>query len=77
MVGSSSCMTPCAVCTCSNGSELGEFFLGSDSVIATFTRWKSMRRITQLFTEEENEAFMDDGYTIGGMMVFPAEPTRW
>ena len=54
-----------------HGSELGEFFLCSDSVIATFTRWKSMRRITQLFTEEENEAFRTIGYTIGGMMVFP------
>jgi hypothetical protein len=30
-----------------------------------------MRRITQLFTEEENEAFRTIGYTIGGMMVFP------
>ena len=52
-------------------SELGEFFLCSDSVIPTFTRWVSLRRITQLFTEEENEAFRTIGYTIGGMMVFP------
>jgi hypothetical protein len=54
-----------------HGSELGEFFLCSDSVIATFTRWDSMRHITELFTEEENEAFRTIGYTIGGMMVFP------
>lgn len=54
-----------------HGSELGKFFLCSDSVIPTFTRWDSMRRITQLFTEEENEAFRTIGYTIGGMMVFP------
>ncbi len=54
-----------------HGSELGEFFLCSDSVIPTFTRWVSLRRITQLFTEEENEAFRTIGYTIGGMMVFP------
>ena len=52
-------------------SELGEFFLCSDSVIATFTRWDSMRHIIVLFTEEENEAFRTIGYTIGGMMVFP------
>ena len=40
-------------------SELGEFLLSSDSVIATFTRRKraSVRRIIKLFTEEENEAF--------------------
>ena len=54
-----------------HSSELGEFFLSSDSVMATFTRWNSLRHITELFTEEENEAFRTIGYTIGGMMVFP------
>jgi hypothetical protein len=54
-----------------HSSELGEFFLCSDSVIPTFTRWVALRRITGLFTEEENEAFRTIGYTIGGMMVFP------
>lgn len=52
-------------------SELGEFFLSSDSVIPTFTRWNSMKHIIELFPEEENEAFRTIGYTIGGMMVFP------
>jgi hypothetical protein len=52
-------------------SELGEFFLCSDSVIPTFTRWTSMQCITKLFTEKENEAFRTISYTIGGMMVFP------
>jgi hypothetical protein len=41
------------------------------SVIQTFTRWAAAKRITELFTEEENEAFRTIGYTIGGMMVFP------
>ena len=54
-----------------HGSELGEFFLGSDSVIPTFTKWGSLKPITELCTEEENEAFRTIGYTIGGMMVFP------
>jgi hypothetical protein len=53
-------------------SDLGEFFLSSDSVIPTFTRWNSMKHITGLIPEEENEAFRTIGYTIGGMMVFPA-----
>ncbi len=52
-------------------SELGEFFLASDSVIPTFTRWKSLKHIIELFPEEENEAFRAIGYTIGGMMIFP------
>ncbi len=55
-------------------SGLGEFFLSSDSVIPTFTRWKSLEHITQLFPEEENEAFRAIGYTIGGMMIFPGNP---
>ena len=52
-------------------SELGEFILCSDSFIATFTRWKSTRKIVELFPVEESEAFRRAGYTIGGMIVFP------
>lgn len=52
-------------------SEVGEFFLASDSVIATFTRRKTLKNITGLFPEEENEAFRHICYTIGGMIVFP------
>ena len=53
-------------------SELGEFSLSSDSVIPSFTRWKSLKHIIDLFSEEENEGFRAIGYTIGGMMLFPA-----
>src|SRR5687767_13228262 len=52
-------------------SELGEYFLCSDSVIPTFTRWTSLKHVTELLAEDENEAFRAIGYTIGGMMVFP------
>lgn len=52
-------------------SELGEFFLSSDSVIPSFTRWKRLGHIIEQFPEEQNEAFRSIGYTIGGMMVFP------
>lgn len=52
-------------------SGLGEFFLSSDSVIPTFTRWNSLRSITGQFPEADNEAFRTIGHTIGGMMVFP------
>ena len=31
-----------------------------------------MKQITSLFPEAENEAFRTIGYTIGGMMIFPA-----
>lgn len=52
--------------------EGGEFMLASDTVIPTFTHWRSLRHIVQLSSEEENEAFRRVGYTIGGMMIFPA-----
>jgi hypothetical protein len=52
-------------------SELGEFFLSSDSVMPTFTRWGFAKAHPELYTEEENGAFMAISYTIGGMMVFP------
>ncbi|KCZ93515.1 DUF6994 family protein [Hyphomonas johnsonii] len=53
-------------------SDLGEFSLSSDSVIPSYTGYDALRHIIDLFHEEENEAFRKIGYTIGGMMVFPA-----
>jgi hypothetical protein len=60
-------------------SSLGEFFLSSDSVIPTFTRWQALKPITEQLPESENEAFRRIGYTIGGMMVFPGNRIdgRW
>jgi hypothetical protein len=55
-----------------HSSELGEFYLSSDSVIPSFTRWKKLRHIIEQVPEEENGAFRATGYTMGGMMVFPA-----
>lgn len=52
-------------------SALGEYFLSSDSVIPTFTRWGFAKAHPELYAEAENEAFMAISYTIGGMMVFP------
>lgn len=52
-------------------SELGEFFLASDSVIPTLTRWVALAPIRDLIPEAETDAFRAIGYTIGGMLVFP------
>ena len=49
----------------------GEFWLASDAVIPTFRREKSLSHIINQIPEEEREAFIGIGYTIGGMMVFP------
>jgi len=53
-------------------SDLGEFFLSSDSAIHTFSRWKSMAHIINQINEDEIEAFRSLGYTMGGMIIFPA-----
>ena len=53
-------------------SELGEFFLSSDSAINTFSRWKSMAQIIGQLSEDEVEAFRSLSYTMGGMIIFPA-----
>ena len=52
-------------------SELGEFFLSSDSVIHSFSKWASMAHIINQFNKGEVEKFKSLGYTIGGMMIFP------
>ena len=51
-------------------SQLGEFWLSSDSVISTFTRWGFAKVHPELYTDEDNEAFVAIAYTIGGI---PAE----
>jgi hypothetical protein len=50
-------------------STVGEFWLASDAVIPTF-KWAP--HLKSLIPVEEFEAFNAVGYTIGGMMVFPA-----
>ena len=52
-------------------SSLGEYLLGSDSMIPTYTRWKRLMPLTTQFAASENEAFRILSYTIGGMILFP------
>jgi hypothetical protein len=52
-------------------SELGEFYLTSDSITHSYITWKTLRHITGQFPEDEQDAFRTLGYTIGGMLVFP------
>jgi len=52
-------------------SELGEFFLSSDSVIPSFRKEASLSTTLAGISTEEQAAFIGLTYTIGGMMVFP------
>jgi hypothetical protein len=51
-------------------SELGEFVLSSDAVVPSFS-WLPL--VKDRVPEVEREGFKRVGYTIGGMMVFPAQ----
>lgn len=53
-------------------STLGEFSLSSDSAVHTFSKWKSMAHIMSQINSEEIESFKRIAYTIGGMLIFPA-----
>jgi hypothetical protein len=56
-------------------SEVG-VLLASDAVIPTFRREKRLSHIINQIPEEEREAFIGIGYTIGGMMLFPGNRIR-
>lgn len=51
-------------------SQLGEFWLASDTVVPTFRKQKHIKHILDQVSGEL-ETFRNIGYTIGGMMVFP------
>jgi hypothetical protein len=53
-------------------SQLGEFFLASDSVIPTFRDWMRMQSIVTQLPEADKEAFETIRCTIGGMLLFPS-----
>ena len=54
-----------------HSSELGQFFLSSDTVIRTFVNHPKVRAVIDQIPEDERIEFSRLGYTIGAMMVFP------
>lgn len=54
-----------------HSSDLGEFFLASDSIIHTFRNWEIFKPITTQIDPAEMDRFYHLAYTIGGMLVFP------
>lgn len=53
-------------------SNLGKFFLSSDTVMPSFGKWKSMEHIISQLKDGELEQFRSALYTMGGMLIFPA-----
>ena len=52
-------------------SDIGEFFMSSDSVVPTFTRSARISHVVGQLPLEERSQFLRLSYTIGGMMIFP------
>jgi hypothetical protein len=57
-----------------HASELGKFSLSSDSLIPSFSRVKTpqIASIVEQVGRSNVESFRNIGYTIGGMLIFPA-----
>ena len=57
-------------------SDLGEFWLASDSIVHTYTHWVRPARLTRVLQEippEETTAFYDLACTVGVYLVFPPQ----
>lgn len=55
-----------------HASDLGEFRLSSDAVVPTFSRARELAGIIAQIPQQETDNFQRLAYTIGGMMIFPA-----
>ena len=53
-------------------SQLGEFYLSSDSLAHDYSKWKSTEHIMKKIPKTEIENFFNLGCTIGGYTIFPS-----
>ena len=53
-------------------SNLGEFFLSSDSLAHDYSKWKSTANIIKQIPKQEIKEFFNLGCTIGGYIIFPS-----
>jgi hypothetical protein len=49
-----------------------EYFLSSDSIVHTYSKWKRTENIIKKIPEKEITIFLDIAYTIGGYIIFPS-----
>lgn len=56
----------------SHSSETLEFVLSSDAFVPTYTRYGVPRAVLDQFSAEEQDYFNTVGYTIGGLILWPA-----
>jgi hypothetical protein len=54
-----------------HNSELGEYFLTSDGIIHTYSRWRNTQHIIKQVPRDEMKSFLDIACTVGGYLLFP------
>jgi len=59
-----------------HSSALGDFCLSSDSITHTYSKWtrKRIANIVKAISKADIDNFFDLGSTIGGYIIFPANP---
>ena len=57
-------------------SELGEFFLSSDCIGHTYSKWKSFSDIINKIPSDEMDSFFSLCSTIGGYIIYPSIRTN-
>jgi hypothetical protein len=53
-------------------TEFKEYFLSSDSIVHTYSKWKRIENIIKQIPENEINDFLKIAYTIGGYIIFPS-----
>jgi len=53
-------------------SEFQEYFLSSDSIVHTYSKWKRTENIINQIPKNEINDFLNIAYTIGGYIIFPS-----
>ncbi len=55
----------------SHRSEMGNFYLTSDSIVHTYFKWKRTQHIVQSIPIREMDRFYRLAHTVGGYIIFP------
>jgi hypothetical protein len=58
----------------SHSSAIGEFVLSSDAFIPAYTRYGVPKPVLEQFSSADHDYFNTIGYTIGGLILWPANP---
>ena len=53
-------------------SNLGEFFLSSDTITHTYSKWKRLSRIIEKVSSSEIKSFSDSCCTVSSHLIFPS-----